>query len=376
MVKAFKPPSLELSTVLKNHRHHLFSLTSNTWQARTLFALSRCRTKEMGGHIDKCSDTACSSLHISYNSCRNRHCPKCQGHLKEKWMCDREKELLNTAYFHVVFTIPHELNTMVLHDPKVVYRVLFKSAWQILVGFGNNPKLLGAQVGMIALLHTWGQNLSLHPHLHCIVPAGGLTKGGKWVQSKSKGKFLFPVKKMSNVFRAKFVENLRKETGGINNALSDKLFAKKWVIYTKKPFFGAKQVIEYLGRYSHKIAISNHRIKGIEGHHAVTFEAKSYKKGGKKELLTLSQAEFIRRFSLHILPKGFTKIRHYGILSSSSKKKVKGIIDQQLGKVIIVHSEEKKPLHRVCPTCGKGHLVTLTTFEQRGPPMNWKALFS
>ena len=376
MKKESKRYSFELADLLQNHKHKLYSLTSNTWQARTLFALARCRTKEMGGHIDKCSDQKCSSLHISYNSCRNRHCPKCQGHLTEKWILNREKELLNTSYFHVVFTIPHELNDLALYAPDVLYACLFKSAWQTMLGFSDNPTFLGAKTGMIALLHTWGQNLSLHPHLHCIVPAGGVTKTGKWKQTKSKGKFLFPVKKMSTVFRAKFVENLRKEGVTINGELSKALFSKPWVVYTKKPFYGPKQVIEYLGRYSHKIAISNHRIKDIEGNDTITFELKNYKKGGKKEFLTLSQEEFIRRFSLHILPKGFTKIRHYGILSSSSKTKFRKLIDQELGRVFLPNKKKEISKHRRCPKCKKGHLITLSTFEQRGPPVNWRTQFS
>lgn len=374
-MKKFKKPSFDIASILQLHKHRFSEIQLNTWQQRTLFALARCRTKEMGGHIDKCDHQKCNALHISYNSCRNRHCPKCQGHLREEWIHKREEELLNTSYFHVVFTIPHELNTIALSQAHILYKVLFKTAWQTMKGFGDNPKFLGAKTGMIALLHTWGQNLSLHPHLHCIVPAGGITQTGKWKKSLSKGKFLFPVKKMSTVFRAKFIHNLKQEGVELETSLTDTLFSKPWVIYAKKPFYGPNQVIEYLGRYSHKIAISNHRIREIKGSQSVTFELKNYKKSGNKELLTISQDEFIRRFALHILPKGFTKIRHYGILSSSSKNKYRKLINKELGEVKFTKEREKSK-HRTCPTCGKGKLVTLMTFDQRGPPAQWQNLFS
>jgi hypothetical protein len=362
-----KQPAFELADLLKSQINSLPEFISNPWKRRILYALSKCRTAALGGHIDRCNKNACSKLHLSYNSCRNRHCPKCQGHLREQWIQAREQELLNTSYFHVVFTLPDSLNEWVLSDPEFIYKTLFNTAWKVIKDFGLNPKLLGAQTGMISVLHSWGQNLSLHPHLHCIVPAGGLTKSGKWKRSKSKGKFLFPVKTMSKVFRARFVAALREEKA-IPQELSKKLFAKKWVIYCKQPFHGSKQVIEYLGRYTHKMAISNHRIKNIEKG-KVYFSAKNYRKGGKQELLCLDEGEFIRRFSMHILPKGFTRIRHYGILSGTSKKKYKAIADGQLGRL---RARKKVPAqHRVCPTCKKGHLETVAVFDQRGPPTHW-----
>lgn len=329
----------------------------------------------MGGHIDRCTEQSCHKLHISYNSCRNRHCPKCQGHLREQWIIAREQDLLNVSYFHVVFTLPDHLNELVLQHPKVIYQLLFSTAWQVVNDFGQNHKFLGALTGMIAVLHTWGQNLSLHPHLHCIVPAGGVSKAGKWKNTKSKGKpgcrkasFLFPVKDMSKVFRARFVAALRKALK-VDKPLADKLFAKPWVIYCKQPFYGPSQVIEYLGRYSHKIAISNSRILSIENDQVI-YQAKDYKQSGKKVLLKLNQREFIRRFAIHILPKGFTRIRHYGILSSTSKKRYKDLIDQQIGGLTTL--PVKTPcVHRICPFCKKGILETVCTFGQRGPPKHW-----
>lgn len=355
---------MELATILRAQGEKLIHIVPNAWKHRALFAISRCRTAQMGGHIDQCQHPGCKKLHISYNSCRNRHCPKCQGHKREAWIQAREEELLNCPYFHLVFTLPDALNEIALKHPREVYNTLFKASWSTLRDFGENPKMLGAKTGMIALLHSWGQNLSLHPHLHCIVPAGGLTKSGKWKNTKAKGKFLFPIKPMAKVFRARFVAELRKLIQ-IPQQTAKKLFAKQWVIYTKKPFLGPKQVIEYLGRYTHKVAISNSRILQYKDE-KVYFEAKNYRKGGKKEGLQLEVNEFIRRFALHILPKGFTRIRHFGILSSSTKRKNKIIIDQQIGPAIT--NTKKNSCHRICPICKIGQLKTLATFGQRGPP--------
>lgn len=222
---------------------------------------------------------------------------------------------------------------------------------------------------MVSVLHTWGQNLSLHPHLHCIVPAGGLTSSGKWKPSLSKGRFLFPVKKMSTVFRARLVQELREEKL-VDPKIAKQLFSKKWVIYSKKPFFGPKQVIEYLGRYSHKIAISNQRIKSFRNG-KVNFTVKNYRNHGKKENCTLKAPEFLRRFSLHILPKGFTRIRHYGILASAFKATHKVNIDSQIGQVVVEVEKKTASLLNRCPSCKTGELHTVASFDQRGPPANW-----
>lgn len=359
-------PSYEVADILQRNIGQIKGLVANSWQSRTLYALAACRTHLLGGHIDKCTNPRCSQLHISYNSCRNRHCPKCQGHKREQWIHSRESELLNVPYYHVVFTLPSQLNKVCLYEPKTIYNLLFKTAWSVVKGFAANPKFLGAQSGMVTILHTWGQNLALHPHLHCIVPGGGILPSMKWKHARGKGKYLFPVKAMSTVFRARFTEGLRKQMGQ-DNELYKNLFAQNWVVYCKRPFFGPTQVVEYLGRYTHKIAISNHRIKNIEGE-SITFAAKDYRHGGKTHLITLTDKEFIRRFSQHILPKGFTRIRHYGILSSTMKKKIIPPLQEQLGKVKLT---KKQPLqHRICPLCKIGELVTLITFNSRGPPAN------
>lgn len=364
-------PAYEVAQVLNRNIENLSTIASNSWQYRTLSAIARCRTAAMGGHIDKCTNSECGELHISYNSCRNRHCPKCQGHKREQWIREREKELIKAPYFHVVFTLPSELHGLCLANQSQSYSILFKVAWSVMHDFAANHKFIGGRSGMIAILHTWGQNLSFHPHLHCIVPGGGLSKQGKWKSSKAKGKYLFPVKAMSKVFRARFVEALRKELE-LKDDLGKTLFAKSWVIYCKRPFYGAPQVVEYLGRYTHKVAISNHRIKSLDNNR-VTFTAKDYRQGGKVKLVTLIDQEFIRRFALHILPKGFTRIRHYGILSSSLKTKILPQLKEELGELILPDREVLK--HRKCPVCKKGELIMVSTFSGRDPPSDHKIRF-
>jgi len=360
-------PKYKVSDVLNRYQDHLEKICLNSWQSRTLHALRKCRTVALGGHIDKCD--CCNKIHLSYNSCRNRHCPTCQGHKREQWIQAREKDLLDIPYFHVVFTIPHKLNKLCIKQPALVYAALFKASWETLSQFAENPKHLGARLGMIALLHTWGQNLQLHPHLHCIVPCGGVTKNGSWKKSKNKGAFLFCVKAMSRVFRAKFVAELRKNNKDIPQSLFDKLFEKNWVVYAKRPFQNTFSVIEYLGRYSHKVAISNHRIVNIDNQNdRIFFSLKNYKKNGKREVMTLDQKEFIRRFSMHILPKGFTRIRHYGILSATWKKKHLKKLQNKLSKGEKTIKKEVKTLLHVCPSCKKGILKTIFIFNKYRPP--------
>jgi len=359
-------PEYEVADILRRKHSSLSKIVSNTWQLRTLYALSACRTPALGWHVDKCNNPDCGKLHMSYNSCRNRHCPKCQGHKREEWIRKRESELIKVPYYHVVFTLPSELKRFCLYMPGDIYALLFRVAWSVVKDFAKNPKFLGATTGMIAILHTWGQNLSLHPHLHCIVPGGGLTPSDKWKYARGKGKYLFPVKAMSKVFRARYVEELRKITP-VDRTLSEQLFSKPWVVYCKRPFFGPQQVVEYLGRYTHKIAISNHRIKSIDNGQ-VTFTAKDYRHGGKKQLMSLPDHEFIRRFALHILPKGFVRIRHYGFLCSSLKKAILPVLQKEIGKVEL---PPRLPIkHRKCCYCGIGELVTITVVYPRGPPIN------
>jgi hypothetical protein len=254
----------------------------------------------------------------------------------------------------------------------VIYDTLFKTAWSVINSFGHDKNWLGAQTGMIAILHTWGQTLSLHPHLHCIVPGGGLSRDGRWITSKSIGKYLFSVKAMSKVFRARFIDELKAEIPDLLTLeLRRELYSKDWVVYAKRPFGSAHSVIEYLGRYTHKVAISNHRLKDISGY-GVSFEYKDYRESGDKKMMTLSAVEFIRRFALHILPRGLVRIRHYGILSNASKKDAIPLIrsllpEQKIQKKKGAQPEQFNP--RKCPCCGKEALEKLITVKHRGPPI-------
>lgn len=349
----------------------------NSWQLRTLDAVKRCRTASLGSHVDGC--TSCGHLRISYNSCRNRHCPKCQGKQREAWIQAREEELLPVPYFHVVFTLPETLNRLCLYKPKLLYDLLFKTAWSVLHSFGQDTKWLGAQTGMISILHTWGQTMTLHPHLHCIVPGGGLTKDQQWRHSKSKDKYLFCVKAMSKVYRGRFISALKQHLPDeMTKEVVSALYKHNWVVYAKRPFAGPQSVIEYLGRYTHKIAISNHRIKKIEGG-KVSFSYKDYKHGSVTKEMTLEGTEFIRRFSMHILPKAFVRIRHYGICSSTAKLKSALIIKAQLpAPVQIIMPVSKSPPvvynPRQCPCCKKDTMEAVMRFNRRGPPVDWKQL--
>jgi Putative transposase/Transposase zinc-binding domain len=416
-------PAFEVADVLRAHWPEIEKHRKiNSWQLRHLSALKSCRTAELGGHIDAC--TSCGVVRQSYNSCRNRHCPKCQGKEREAWIGKRTDELLPVPYFHVVFTLPDTINPLAMHQPKDVYDALFEAAWGTINTFAKDEKHLGAQAGMISILHTWGQQLTLHPHLHCIVPGGGLTytprkkKGGTnatndsersqevrhWKVARSKGKYLFPVKAMSKVFRAKYVDALKKRIPNLDKTLVNDLYKKAWVVYAKRPFGNAHSVLEYLGRYTHKIAISNHRIKNVDVN-GVTISYKDYRDGAQNKELTLEPMEFVRRFSMHILPYQFVRIRHYGILSSTSKKKNLPIIRQQTGQTLQlvntvpmvnqslgvndapkVNNEPTvknapqvaincnpqrvttgyNPL--LCPHCNTETMVTIETFNPRGPP--------
>lgn len=366
-------PAYEVADVLRAHwqqvEHHP---QINSWQLRTLSAVMRCRTAEMGGHVDTC--TECGTIRISYNSCRNRHCPQCQGNKREQWIQARESELLPVPYFHVVFTLPDLLNPLAMYKPKDVYDTLFEAVWATINVFGKDPKHLGAQTGMFCILHTWGQTLTLHPHLHSIVPGSGLNPQEKWKQAKSQGKFLFPVKAMSKVFRAKYIESLKEKIPDFEKKLVNELFKKDWVVYAKRPFGNPQRVIEYLGRYTHKIAISNHRIFSIENGQ-VTFSYKDYRNGALKQEMALDGMEFIRRFSLHILPKRFVRLRHYGILSSTGKKVSVPKIKKQLSQKPALKKEANQiqPFNsKICPCCKAETIVIIEIFGGRAPPPVWR----
>jgi len=364
-VAAMPQYNAELADVLCHT--NLADLSLSIHKQKTLRAIQQCRTAALGGHIDACD--GCGNISISYNSCRNRHCPKCQGHKREEWINAREADLLPCAYYHTVFTIPQELNALALQQPKIVYDCLFASVWLTVRQFAATA---GLQLGMISILHTWGQNLSLHPHLHCIIPGGGVDAQGRWQKQMRSNKYLFSVKAMSKVFRAKYVQQLRANKID-DKVLLESLFAKNWVVYAKKPFGGPKQVIEYLGRYTHKVAISNSRILSVTDTE-VTFRYIDYKAAGSTKNMTLGNQEFIRRFAQHILPKRYVRIRHYGILSSSWKRgKLQSL---QASLKIERPLQPAKTRLRKCPCCKTGTLVRIDVFPKKesgqvgkqGPP--------
>lgn len=345
---------------------------------RVLNAIAKCRTAALGGHVDACDQ--CGHERISYNSCRNRHCPKCQGTNRERWILARQQDLLPTTYFHIVFTLPDYLNELCLHHPKEMYNILFQASKETVMQFGQDPKHLGAKTGLISVLHTWGQQLWLHPHVHCIVPGGGITATGHWKHAKSNGRYLFPVKAMSLVFRGKFIEKLKayclSDKLPLDSNLLNQLYRKRWVVYAKQPFMGPEQVIEYLGRYTHRIAIANHRIKAIADG-KVTFSYKDYRQTGKQQTMVLEVCEFLRRFCLHILPPKFVKIRHYGILASRAKPRLK--MQQMKMGISIVPKEKmtwqqisRDKLHfdpEICPSCKNGRMHTIMHFAAHAPPV-------
>lgn len=343
-------------------------------------AIQNCRTAALGAHTDVCDE--CGYMKISYNSCRNRHCPKCQGLAKERWVMEREAELLPLPYFHVVFTLPDESNSLVMNNQTVLYNLLFKAAAETLREISESPKYLNAQPGFISILHTWGQTLTLHPHVHMIVPGGGLTTDGRFVYSKKK--FFVPVKVLSKKFRGKFLYYLKKAKQELIlkeyadervwEELIDLLYRKSWYVYCKRPFKTSRSVLEYLGRYTHRVAISNQRLVQVENG-SVSFKWRDYRDGSKEKVMTLSAHEFIRRFLLHILPPGFTKIRHYGFLASAVKAIKLALCKRLTGATISqrVKLTTAQLILRltgcditVCPCCGADNFRNLSGLS---PPL-------
>jgi hypothetical protein len=336
-------------------------------------AIEICRTAELGGHVDECDE--CGALRISYDSCRNRHCPKCQSLAKERWLEQRKKDLLPTHHFHVVFTLPAALRPWARWNERLIYDILFKAAAQTLATLAGDPKYLDAQTGFIAVLHTWTQTLIDHPHLHCIVPAGGLSRDGeRWV-SWRKGLFI-PVKVLSQLFRGIFLDYLKKayESGRLKvpdqepnfEALLGRLYRQSWVVHCKSSLRKPEDVINYLARYTHRVAISNDRLVKLDGNH-ITLRWRDRARGNKMRLMTLEADEFIRRFLLHILPDGFVKIRYYGILSHRNRRTKLAKSKQILG---VPDEDPVEPIPwqeffyrltgidpRVCPRCGRGRML-------------------
>jgi hypothetical protein len=339
-------------------------------------AIMACKTAALGGHVFKCDH--CGHDKISYNSCRNRHCPSCQAHARSQWVENRLQELLAVAYFHVVFTLPDVLNPFALRNKKCMYNLLFRAGSETLCELGRDAARMGAELGFIALLHTWGQALLDHPHLHCVVPAGGL-RDDEWVASKRET-FLFPVAVMAKLFRAKFVDYFKHAlaAGDIEfhgalrryrdeprqmSDLLDTLYRTQWVVYAKAPFAGPEAVVKYLGRYTHRIAIANNRVVSLSDTQ-VRFTWKDYADGDKQKLMALKNGEFIRRFLLHVLPKGFVRIRYYGFLSCRSRSNKLALCMSLTGKRdcksvrtdAAADTQADSAPRWLCPLCKKGRM--------------------
>lgn len=365
----------ELADVLWAHGERLSDL--NTEQARVVAALTSCRTAARGGHVREC-DCGCGYTEISYNSCRDRHCPKCQGLERVRWQEARAQDLLPVPYFHLVFTVPDSLHDVFLAHSRVCYGLLFTAVEQTLKEVAAKPKNLGAQIGMTAVLHTWTQTLLYHPHLHCIVPGGGLDPtGARWVPARAN--FFLAVRILSTVFRGKLLGALERavaagqiaaSVGGTAVARSlRKAARRKWVVYSKRPFAGPEQVLAYLGRYTHRIAISNERIVALDDD-TVTFSYKDRVHNNRRAVLTLPAEAFLRRFLLHVLPRGFVRIRHYGLLANSVRRARIARCRELLGvreesPASTPHESWEELLLRLtgkdvtrCPHCGEGRLHT------------------
>ena len=326
--------ALEVADIFRRHGaeyRQAYGVSMSHGQQRVMRAIELCRTAALGGHRDQCD--RCGHERFSYDSCRNRHCPKCQSLAKAKWLEARQAELLPVEYFHVVFTVPEAIAAVALQNKRVVYSILFRAASGTLCSIAADPKHLGAKIGFLAVLHTWGQNLLFRPHLHCVVPGGGISRDGcRWISCRPG--FFLPVRVLSRLFRGKFLAYLKEafdqkklRFGGKLTGLADSgIFSdflrdarmKEWVVYCKPPFAGPSKVLDYLGRYTHRVAISNHRLVRLQDG-KVTFRWKDYSHGNRIRLMTLDVNEFIRRFLLHVLPAGFVRLRHYGLLSNRDR---------------------------------------------------------
>ena len=370
-------PALEVADILRAQGDHFLERyrSSFDFQQRKAFrAIQRCRTAALGGHVDVCSQ--CGRQEISYNSCRNRNCPKCQTQARQRWLAARERELLPTNYFHVVFTVPHELNVVALDNPRLFYDLLFAASAQTLLEVAADPRHLGAEIGVISILHTWGQNLLLHPHIHCAIPAGGLSPDHcRWIRPRYP--FFLPVMVLGRVFRGKFLAGLKRlyrskklHCAGPSATLADpqqfaqllrRLHRQDWVVYAKPAFGGSLQVLRYLGRYTHRVAISNHRLLAFDGER-VAFRWKDYTHGGKQGQMTLMASEFLRRFFLHVLPKGFVRIRHFGFLANCCRARRLSLCRQLLPTISCAPAApDTSPTPEAsgwhCPHCGSTMIV-------------------
>jgi hypothetical protein len=372
MMPPIQRPALELAEVVRRHGHRLVDVSGE--QRRILRAIASCRTAALGGHVEACDH--CHYRRIAYNSCRDRHCPRCQASARARWVEARAEELLPVEYFHVVFTLPDAFDALALRNKRVVYNVLFDAVARTLLEVAANPKHLGARIGFLAILHTWGQNLALHPHVHCVVPGGGIAidDGSRWVACRAG--FFLPVRVLSRVFRGKFIDGLKRARAGARGKLIgvvedrraferliDESVKHDWVVYAKPPFGGPAQVLKYLARYTHRIAISDRRLVAI-GERSVTFTWKDYRRhdgsgGHRPRTMTLDGGEFLRRFLMHAVPRGFVRIRHFGLLANRVRAANLSICRRLIAAPPLpaIRCDATPRLPSSCPICQRGHLI-------------------
>ena len=385
-------PRLELADIVRAHGDgYRRTRRLATVQHRALRAIAACRTAVLGGHRETCDH--CGATRLTYNSCRNRHCPKCQTLTKERWLAARKADLLPIPYFHVVFTLPHDLNALAQGNPRVIYTLLFRAAADTLLTFGRDPRHLGGTIGITAILHTWGQTLAQHLHLHCLVTGGALAaNGSQWITGQSS--FLFPVRALSIVFRAKYLDGLQRAhdagqltfAGGTAHlagrgafaAFVGQLRALDWIVYAKRPFAGPEQVLDYLGRYTHRVALSNDRLVDHRDG-CVRFRWKDYADHDRLKVLTLDADEFLRRFLLHVVPRGFMRIRHFGLLANRTRRATLTRCRDLLGQpppadappesaAVLLLRLTGVDLAR-CPVCGEGRMqITAMVVRIAVPP--------
>jgi hypothetical protein len=367
-------PPLEVADIIRAVGAAFFDGSCKwlTWfHVKVLNAILYCRTSGLGGHVDACS--RCGYQAISYNSCRNRHCPKCQANARDRWLDARRRDLLPVPYVHVVFTLPHQLAPLALQNKREIYGLLFCASAETLLQVAGNPKHLGAEIGFFSILHTWNQQLLHHPHVHCVVPAGGLSPDHcRWIPAANN--FFLPVKVLSRVFRGKFVAGLRRLHAGNKlgfhgklttlqspqafSAMLRSLFRTDWVVYSKRPFGGAEHALHYLGCYTHRIAISNHRLVSLaEGH--ITFRWRDSAHKNKKRIMSLTVEEFLRRFLLHVLPRGFVRIRYFGFFAHRHRAAFVPLCLDLLATAASIPR----------PTCGPTPLRPMWQCPQCGGPM-------
>jgi Putative transposase/Transposase zinc-binding domain len=383
-------PALEVADIFRAHGPAWRRANAghvSLGQLKVMSAIERCRTVALGGHVARCEK--CEHIHIAYNSCRNRHCPKCQGMAAREWLADREAELLPVPYYHVVFTLPAPIADIAYQNKAEIYAILFKAAAETLITIAGDPRHLGARIGLTAVLHTWGSALTHHPHVHCIVPGGGLSSDGeRWISCRPG--FFLPVRVLSRLFRRLFLEKLtvahdagRLHFFGDHAPLAERhAFAAylaplrkiEWVVYAKRPFAGPQAVLAYLSRYTHRVAIANSRLIAF-GDNGVTFRWKDYRAKGRdrQKVMTLASDEFIRRFLIHVLPSSFHRIRHYGLFANGGRTENLARARQLLGvsptqrEPSDTHPDEP-PAHSLpCPCCG-GRMIIVETFEPGATP--------